>query len=607
MAKCSWWTLAGLGWLVALPVLAQEETSFPQTTLINRHIQAKWQENRLKPSPMADDFEFCRRVFLDLIGRIPTTAELLEFQRDRSADRRRQLIHRLLHAKAHRVAIRLPGQSQQYREFNYAQEFANHWADVWTVWLMTRSAPELYRQQMHRWLQEQFRNDAPYDQFVRQLLTASGKNDDNGAVNYFVQHLGTPVPGKLRDEEGAYDAVPITSRTTRLFLGIQTQCTQCHDHPFNSEWKQDYFWGVNAFFRQIDRNPPAPANNDGSVGGSVEVLDNPDLNPGAAVFFERRNGLLEQTSAAFLRDLHIDPEHAYRHRKGIPDTSKQSRREVLADYVCAHDNFARAAVNRFWGHFFGRGLNELPAIDDFGAHNPVIHDELLDDLAKAFQEYDYNIKALLEWICNSAPYHLTYVAIKDVNDSVDAEAFFSRMPLRAMTPEQLFASIMTALNQHQELTDSEREQRAEQRERWLNKLVQNFGDDEGNEVTFNGTVIQALLMMNGSELNGELANKRPGNPVKRAVQIGLSRRGSLASKEAAMIDSLYLAALSRTASRKAGELRVIQTELNKARLAIQSNPKWAKQYAKNPTAFHEEFMQDLFWALMNTNEFILIH
>src|SRR5262249_12737805 len=124
---------------------------------------------------------------------------------------------------------------------------------IWTTWLMTRSGNKLYHEQMQVWLEEQFAKNAPWNKFVSELLTAEGENDENGAVNFILSHLGEPTPQPKVPEEGAFNYVPITSRTTRLFLGLQTQCTQCHDHPFNPQWKQKHFWGVNAFYRQVVR------------------------------------------------------------------------------------------------------------------------------------------------------------------------------------------------------------------------------------------------------------------------------------------------------------------------------------------------------------------
>ncbi|HEY8503777.1 MAG TPA: DUF1549 domain-containing protein, partial [Gemmataceae bacterium] len=572
-------------------------------------------------SPRADDYTFLRRAFLDLIGRIPTVEEVRDFEEDRAADKRHRLIRRLLHETRYRPLnkgkpVNINGKSgaeARYLEFDYAGEFAEHYANVWTVWLMTRTGPELYRRQMRLWLTEEFRKNTPYRDLVVRILTATGKNNDNGAVNYTLAHLGTPNPEDVTASEGAYDAVPITSRTTRLFLGVQTQCTQCHDHPFNPDWQQKSFWGVNAFFRQVTRDPPPPRDNR-AAEMVVEVRDDPTLNRTATVFYERRNGVVDSTEAQFLRDLGADPESGAP-GKGVPVAARKSRRALLAEYVVTHDNFAKAYVNRVWGLLFGRGLNELPAVDDFGEHNPVVHPELLDGLARAFAEYNYDTKALLEWICNSDAYQLHYVALPGVNDKPEAAPYFARMGMKAMTPEQLFDSLQTALNAER---DADREARAQLREAWMQKLVRNFGDDEGNEVNFNGTVIQALLMMNGPELNAELTRDSDRNPVKLAIAYGHRHGRSVAQKESITIDDLYLRALGRHVgtrpspafgsgrARSMSELDAIRNELEAAKKqALLTDRNAARDIASG--AFHKAFFEDLFWALLNTNEFILNH
>src|SRR5262249_5633664 len=155
-------------------------------------------------------------------------------------------------------------------------------------------------------------------------------------------------------------------------------------------------------------------------------------------------------------------------------------------------------------HFFGRGLNEQATPDDFGDHNKLVHPELLDKLAKDFATYGrYDLKQLITWICNSRPYQLSCVA-NDTNGKPEHEVFFSRMLLKNMSPEQLFGSLSVALYPLKDGGTESVEAKKKKREDFQAKLVRNFGDDEGNEVSFNGTVVQALLMMNGSELNSEL-------------------------------------------------------------------------------------------------------
>ncbi len=584
---------------------------FPQTAKINELLAKAWADNGLKPSPRANDYEFLRRVFLDLIGRIPSSDEVRDFEKMTQPNKRQIVINRLLREKKYEIPEGRTGKITR----NYAQEYAQMWSNLWTVWLMSRNNTHpVYRDQMQLWLQEKIAEGASHKQIVEELLTAKGKTNDNGAVNYILHQMGESTPAGSRDKEGYFDMVPITSRTTRLFLGLQTQCTQCHDHPFNPSWKQSDFWGVNVFFRQVarDKTPTPPPNRQQDMMmqvAQVELKDDPSVNTSGTVYYERRNAMVVPTRAVFLKDLKdadsTDPEK----RKLLPKDAK-SRREALAKFVVTHDNFSKAYVNRIWGHLFGRGMNEQPSVDDFGEHNKVVHEELLEYLGAEFAKYNYDQKLLLEWICNSEAYQLSYVA-NETNNKPEAEPFFSRMPLKAMSPEQLFESLMEATK-----SDSEKAMSADERKAlkntWLNKLVRNFGDDEGNEMSFNGTVVQALLMMNGRELNSQLRREK-----NSAVQVAMDRANKLGKNDAEKIvlaiDELYLSALGRHVKRVANipvvdpktkkkymssELDIILNELKKA---MATDPKFMSSVG------YKAYLEDVFWALLNSNEFILNH
>jgi hypothetical protein len=525
--------------------------------VINENISEQWKANKLIPSERANDYQFIRRASLDIIGRIAKPEEIKVFLRDPESSRRTQLIDRLLKS----------------------DEYAKNWANIWTVWLLTRTGANdrtrgIYHEQMHKWLEEQFAKPGmSYKELVIELLTATGKTNENGAVNYILAHLGEPIPANSETDEGKFNMVPVTSRTTRLFLGLQTQCAQCHPHPFNKEWSQKHFWGVNAFFRQVDRkgNMAMRRQMEATV---LELVDNPNLNRTGQVFYEQRNGVVLPSRAVFLDGSRLSSPEA-------------NRRQELARFVTGHKNFSRAFVNRMWAHFFGRGFTN--PIDDFGPENEPSHPELLDSLAAEFEHYGYDPRRLMRWICNSDAYNLSSVANK-TNDKSDAEPFFSRMLLKAMSPEQLFESLMTATQP--DLPDSKnpanqavlkaiRDQRKKMAEAWTRALTSNFGDDEGNEVTFNGTIVQALMMMNGSEINNAITDLKAGTIAAVAAKKGNPR---------AIMDSLYLAALNRLPTGKeAGKIIDIRRTA--------------------PIAHKDElsFYQDLFWALLNSNEFMLNH
>jgi len=534
------------------------------TAIINEELAKFWAANNISPSKRATDNEFVRRVYLDILGRIPAAWEVRDYVNDSAPGKRARLINKLLNDK------------------QYALEFEDHWADVWTTLLLTRSGNRTYHEQLHVFLETEFSKNRPWDQIVRTLLTATGENNDKGEVNFILAHLGDTQ--REMDQEGQFDAVPITSRAMRLFLGVQIQCTQCHDHPFNTEWKQSHFWGVNAFFRQVRREgtPLMRNNNQQNMSAKLGLKDEPSFNRGGIVYYEKRVGVIEAVTPKFLDG------------KALPADFKGSRREALADFVIQHDMFPKAMVNRLWGHFFGRGLTQNATVDDFGEHNQVVHEELLTKLGQEFKNYKYDIRQLMSWICNSEAYNLN-VEANPTNNKPENEVSFSRMLLKNMTPEQLYESLRVALDQPIKPKAKDKDKPVttptgatptnqptgrrnnQGREEWLAKLTRNFGDDEGNEITFNGTVVQALLLMNGRELQNEL-NRTTNNTVANAMKRGSTK---------AIMDELCLVALGRPATTK--ELTTVSNA------------------SKTGFGTPQEFWQDVFWALLNTNEFVLNH
>jgi hypothetical protein len=535
--------------------LAAKGTEVPDMVKsINDKLEAGWKANTVTPSHYCTDYEFIRRASLDIIGRIATPAEIEVYMKDPEATRRSLLIERLL---SH-------------------EEYAQHWADVWTNWLLSRSGVfgrGTYHEQLNEWLKDQFAQNRTYDQIVTDLLTAKGKNTENGAVNFILAHTGDQMPAPRQVEEGHFDMVPITSRITRLFLGTQVQCAQCHDHPFYNNIKQQHFWGVNAFLRQVDRTGTPPQERMRNMAyPMLELRDNPQTNPGAVVFYEKRNGVVLQAKAEFLAS--GEEKRGARLASGKVGTD---RRVELARYVVNHDMFAKAGANRMWGVFFGRGFSN--PVDDFNDNNPPSNPELLETLAAAYKNYGYDQKKLIRWMCNSHAYNLSVVANK-TNDKVEKEALFSRMIVKSMSPEQLFESLTVATKAE---SGASKETKVANRDRWLNTLVANFGDDEGNEVNFNGTIVQALLMMNGQDINEALSRK--DGTVDLAMKKG---------NPDAIITELFLSTLNRKP--KPAELALI-----KERMALR--PQFAKLDVEKPAAKY----QDLFWALLNCNEFLLNH
>ena len=600
----------------------------PQSALINEHLQKIWKDNSLTPARQATDNEFMRRVFLDILGRIPTAEEVREFERDKASNKRAKLVHRILYEEAYKLKNASGGELLDEKKkpfvFEYYKEYAEHWSDIWTVWLMTRTGTnDEYHSEMKKWLDGRFMKNMPHDEMVRELLTATGNWKEKPAINFIMAHLGdkTPTADNKPMTDGPFDVVPITSRVTRLFLGIQTQCTQCHDHPFNPEWGQENFWGVNAFFRQVVRNgDPTPPDSlrkkkdKNAPVATVTINDDPKRNETSRIYYERRTGVLMSIKPQFLPNLaDLEKDKSERAKKPMPSDTTKSRRQVLADYVIAHDNFAKAYVNRIWAHFFGRGMNETATPDDFGGHNKLIHPELLEKLAQEFIKYKYDPKALIEWICNSEAYNLSYMAPSKDMAKPEYDVYFARMPLKALSPEVLFEALATAVKADVQV---DAETRKSNKDRWMQRLVNNFGDDEGNEMTFNGTIVQALLMMNGSDLNNEI--RRSDGLVAKTLE--KAQKVAPGARDNYVIEEIYLTALARRPSATTlVEIENVNPKTKKVTISkmtelafVQQQMAAAKNAPKDPKSKgsgdgYKQFCEDLFWSLLNTNEFMLNH
>lgn len=558
-----------------IDIMVAKAGGVKQVELINETLHKAWTENKITPSERSTDHEFIRRASLDIIGRIARIDELDRFFADPPERRRSLLIERLL----------------------ASDEYSQNWANIWTVLLMTRTnSVRIHQEQMREWLsgelKEQYqdpqkktlRSDGVPDwsRIVTKLLSAQGVTNKNAAVNFVLAHLGDAIT-QDKATNGAYEMVPVTSRSTRLFLGLRTQCVQCHDHPFNGEWKQQNFWGINAFFRQVDTprgRPVMAANKKKKLDGAAqfELVENKNLNGKGLVLYERRSGVIEYTNATFLDG-----------RKMELKDSDSSRRQELARFITTSPYFAKAYVNRMWGHFFGRSFTK-DAVDDFGDHNPNAHEDLLNTLAHDWAtDYKHNPKDIIRWICNSKAYGLSSIANK-TNDKPEDEAFFARMLLKSMTPEQLFESLMAAT---QAKVAKVKEAKLKLQEEWLEKLIVSFGDDEGNEASFNGTVVQALLLMNGQDINTAIMDKEDGTVAAVLKEYG--SQGQTGAVKA--IGKLYRATLNRPPTQK--ELDKLLSP-NTFRLPKSNQP-------ANLAAFWTAYYQDIFWALLNSNEFILNH
>jgi hypothetical protein len=505
---------------------------------IDQQISQGWSDNEVQPSPLATDAEWIRRVYLDIVGRIPSAVEVTAFMSDKDKSRRSKMIDQLLDDSA----------------------YVRNWTTIWTNLAIGRRTPRrVSRLGMEKFFREAFARNRPWDEVVVDIVTGEGHFVENGQVNFLLAQMAN------RD-----DAVQLTAKTTRLFLGMQVQCTQCHNHPFN-KWKQDQFWQFNSFFRQTDKKDRRKY--DPKSGRMVDDYSEITWkNFQGPVFFEKRSGLMQVAYPEYL-GAKVDPG---------PETDRRKELGRLMTETSDHEipMIAKAMVNRMWGHFFGYGFTR--PIDDLGPHNAASHPELMDRLSTEFVKSGYDLKQLVRWICNSHSYNLTseFGSNNNFDDPAAGEMpLFSHMYVKSMSAEQLYDSLIVATNAHNS-GRSNWEDAEKQRQRWMQQFVVAFDTDENDEsTTFNGTIPQALMMMNG-ELIDNAINAKKGSYLYSI----LSERGADARK----IQNLYLTALSRPATR---------SEINTAGKLLASYPR-DKQIAA---------YQDLFWALLNSNEFIFNH
>ena len=535
--------------------------SVPEVALINSAIAKGWADHNLGPSKAATDGEWCRRVFLDVLGRVPTVDELNEYLAERKRDKRAQLVDELLSEK-------------------YADDFARNWTTIWTNILVGRTGgierrSLARRDGMEKYLSEAIKYNKTYDEMARDLITAKGScrltdEDFNGAANFLADKM-------------AENGVQATAKTSQIFLGMAVTCTQCHNHPFN-EYKQNQFWEMNAFFRQtrIEQLDDSQGEQRRRV---ARVTDRDFKGEGgnankAEIYYELRNGKLKVAYPVFVDGTSLAAIYAAKGEDfGDHGMLKDiNRREELTKLILASREFDRAIVNRMWAHFLGYGFTK--PIDDIGPHNPPTHPELLDQLGKSFRDADFDLKKLMRWIALSEPYSLSSQISgrnQDDDPSLGAKPMFSRFYLRQMEAEQLYESLIVATAADNTVS---KEKADEMKQRWTRQFSQAFGTDENDEsTTFNGSIPQALTLM-----NGELIRRATGNqPGSMLAKVANDSKMDNAQK----IRYLYLAGLSRLPTKK--EL-ALSNELLVSRNGNVSSA-----------------LQDIWWAVLNTNEFILIH
>lgn len=494
---------------------------------IDARVDAVLKAENVVPAPIASDSEFVRRIYLDLAGRIPRVSEVREFLEDSRPDKRLRLVDRLLSGS----------------------NYVNHFAHVWRALLLPNNnnqQVQFLSVQVEQWLRGKLRDNVSYDRIVRELITAPVANAAaRGGRPFQITEQG-PLAFFQANEMKAEN---LAASTSRLFLGVKIECAQCHDHPF-AQWTRKQFWEYTAFFAGIRSSNP-------NQGVFSPAMDDPKVHE------IELPGTDKKVQARFLDG------------KQPVWAADTSTRAALADWMVSRDNpfFARAAANRLWEHFFGIGL--VDPVDDFREDNPASHPDLIDDLARGLVESRFDLKFLIRAITSSRAYQRSSQV---THASQEELRTFSRMPLKALSPEQVFDSLATAVgyrgdNTVQRFNFAVNTPRGEIQSRFSNPV------DRRTE--FQMSILQALALMNGRFISDATSLDRSETLAAIIDSPFLSTREKL--------DTLFLSTLARP---------MRGSEVGRLVPYVEGG---------GPSRNRNRALADVFWVLLNSSEFILNH
>ena len=493
--------------------------------LIDEAVFAQWRALGIPPSPRCDDATFLRRVTIDLAGRLPTLEEIREFLADSSDDKRDRCIDRLLDST------------------DYADYFANKWV------LLLRNyqgGPESARgtYSFHRWIRDCFRENRPYDQFVRDIIAASGDVTQHPPANWYRE---------LQDAETRVENM------AQVFLGVRIQCARCHHHPFE-KWSQNDYYSLAAFFSRTEKKR--------TLDGNPFYYEQRIYHKrGVAQYRNPTTGELLKPAGLGGPPLDIDPDDDPRQR--------------LVDWMTEPDNpfFATVLVNRYWKHFFGRGI--VDPEDDLRDTNPPSNPELLDHLRRHFIQSGYDLKGLIRLICQSQTYQRSFQAHEK---NIDDTQCFSWFYPRRLNAEVLLDAVDDLLAAQTRFVPFPPGTRAVQLPDTTNQheMLDLFGQPKAQtpcecERSQAGDLRQSLYMLTSSTILGKLSS-----PTGRAAMLAKDTKRPLAER----LDEIYLRAYCR--------------------LPRPDERAVALDYLKRKQGSKKAFA-DLLWAVIKTKEFLYNH
>jgi hypothetical protein len=506
----------------------------PEKNFVDTAVFANLKELGIPPSPVCDDATFLRRVTLDIAGRLPTEAEAKAFLSNTSPNKRDQWIDELLRSP----------------------DYADFFAGKWTAVLKNRrddASDMVSNFAFHAWVRDSLLTNKPYDQFVRELLAATGTVIGNPPVAWYK---------RVKEPKDQIEDI------AQLFLGVRVQCAQCHHHPFE-RWSQDDYYALAAFFSQVGRKPSDTRGED--------------------LIFHKR-GVAAATNIK--TRLAVKPAALGDQVRPIaPDEDPRLR---LADWMKSPNNpfFAKVLVNRYWKHFFQRGLIEPE--DDIRDSNPPTNPELLAALEKNFIKSGFDLKDLVRTITRSNAYQLS--AIPNKHNLGDRQNY-SRYYPRRMSAEVMLDSMDQLAGTQTDFPNLPAGTRAvalpDNSYNQSSAFLRVFGRPDGQsacecERVQSSSLGQSLHLINGGDIRTKLAH-----PKGRAQQLANDPRPAEAK-----IKELYLAAFAREP--RPNELKVALEYLTETRVNAAGQKLDAQRAAR-------ENFQDLIWALMTTKEFLFNH
>ncbi len=493
----------------------------------------------LNPSPTCTDEVFVRRVFLDTIGTLPTSLEVREFLADGSPTKRDDLIETLLKRP----------------------EFADFWSLHWSDLLMINGnllRPDAVKS-FYTWVHDQVVANTPWDDFVREVITARGSSMANGATNFYALHQSPE---------------DMAENVSQAFLGLSIGCAKCHNHPLE-KWTNDQYYGfANLFSRVRAKGWGGDARNGDGKRTLVTVSSGELIQP--------RTGKPQPPAPLDAQPLLFD--------------SEVDRREYLADWLVSPDNdlFARSISNRVWSNFMGTGLVE--EIDDMRASNPASNEELLQALSDYLVDHEYRLPSLMKEILKSSTYQRSSVPLED--NSGDRRYYSRYYPKRLMAEVMLDAvsqvsGVPSEFNKiafaGADVRDTDFYPKGTRAIQLYDSAVQSyflqtFGRNQRRitcecERSEEPSMVQVLHINNGNTINGKLA--QPDNQLQMWLE-------HFKEDHAALLDELFLSSLCRYPQQHEQDAMV--------KLLAESKPEDRRI-----------LLEDITWSVISSREFLFNH